>query len=453
MSATYSGNRDNQMSIKSDGQNDIIVRLILIIGVLLLFTWNAQADTLEIKSEKEMKGRLEVGEKEMALLTVGDRVKLFLDKPGLVMPGDRMEIYEPTKTSIEDSKGDRLLVRVGKLVVTDVDDRKVMGRVEVASKEIFIGSYIDYLLPQSVQADKYSQFLKSLAKTFLTDPTHGTVTIAIPDVTDNGGSITRLSEEVYKEMSASVCQRPQFSCVNRADIISLMQGFDVQTSNSIGRYLHRKIAKKFNANLLLTAVVSPEWKKGELMQIRVVTYDLKTDKKMQDFELSADKKEYLSRSGGTDEVIVRNKDAKQGLFKIWLNRKALLNGRRVDNLFMIQLEDYVPKKQWKYIPEAVLNVEMVFDGKTLKPDDQGVIYYFDVINSGPHSLVLTVTPTIGGNSALPLGHPIEKSILLAVSPEITTETEVVLKVLGKQAIIVVDTNKMKEQVLLPIDFP
>jgi hypothetical protein len=324
--------------------------------------------------------------------------------------------------------------------------------MELASKEVFIGSYVDYSLPVEVQMDRYSPFLKSLAKTFLADPVNDQVSVALIDATDERGNITRLTEDVYKEFSASMCQRPQFSCVSRADVLALIQAYDVQTSNSIGRYLRRKIAKKFKPNLFMTLVVKPEGKKDETVSIKISTYNLATDSKMQDFELKSESKNYNTKPQ-EDEMVVKYMNSKQGLLKIALNRKAMLNGRWVDNLFMLQMEDYIPKKQWKYIPDAILNVDMMLDGKSLKSDDQGVVYYYDIITAGAHSLILTVSPTIAGRAELPLGKPIEKTLLLNVAPDIGTETEVVVKIYGKQAVIVVDTNKMKEQVLLPIDFP
>ncbi|MBI5179607.1 MAG: hypothetical protein HZA04_10170 [Nitrospinae bacterium] len=438
------------MTMKTDIKTNWIVRLILAAGILLLFTWNVQAEPSLIKTEEEVKGHLEIGEKETSLLAVGDRVKILFDKEVAVMPGDRMEIYEPTKTGMEDEKGNKILAHVGRLVITDVSDTKVIGKLEQASKELFVGSYVDYSLPENLQADRYSGYFKTLVNTYLKDPERDSIKVAIMDVNDEEGNITRLSEDVFKEFSTSLCGRPQFTCVKREELLSLLQVHDIPTSRGVGRYLRRKLFQKNGALLLITASIKPEAKKGENLLINVATYDLKDDRKMQDIAIIAPKKEFATKAED-DEIIVKNRDAKQGLLKITLNRKAPLNGRRVDNLFMIPLEDFVPKNQWKYIPESILNVEVQLDGKVLKPSDQGTLYYNDIINGGHHSLLLSVTPTIQGKSELPLSRAIDKTILLNVPGDVGTETEIVLKIFGKQAIVVVDSNRIKEQALLPID--
>lgn len=451
--------------MKNDTLATLMARLILATGVLLLFAWDANAGSGKMRSADEMVGTLEIGEKATNLITVGDRVKVALKKPDSVMPGDRLDIWETTKTNMEDDKGNDLVALVGRLVVTEAEKNKVIGYVEAAHHEIFTGSYVNYSLKEAIQNDRYFGFLKNIAN-LIKEPEKETLTVALLDVTDKKGNVTLFTEAVFRELNESICTRPQIKCVDRKDLREFLGLYNLPTSYSIDRYMRRKIAARFGAAQLITATVEFIEKKTSRgmaertgkIGISVSAYDLVDQVSVRSVNLEANSADYPLIGGNPEEILFTGEKTRHGYLTIGLSHTAPLKGRRVDSLFMVSLDDAVEKKYRKYVSDTSSddiifgNVELEMDGKPLAPDRKNGIYYKDIIKSGQHLLKVSMTPSLIGKGELPIGRKIEKNVLIEIAPDSAFNTDVVLRVYGRQGIIVIDTIKRSEAIIEGIDF-
>ncbi len=438
--------------MKTQMRNGFIAGMILLCGVLCFSATRAWAGSApEIKVVSQVKGRIETLEKTTSFLAVGDIVAVKLDQPSSPLPGDRMEIYEPVKTDKTDESGSPILVHVGRLEITDVGDGRIIGVVEYAIHEIMSGSYVDFSRPEETWAEGLSDYIRTVLERHAThkagDVTTGVLKVAFADVTNGAGDITRLDEEVYEKLSASICARPQLSCVSRADLTELMRGYGVYTTANPGRHFLGKIGKKFGADLMITATASQE---SGAIATTFRTYSLKDGLQDPDFKVTLRGVGYSTDSaeGG---ILVKNGKNSTSLLKIVLNKSSRLNGKKVDDLFVESLVGRVPEKYAEFIPDLVLKVNMELDDRPLEQRGKTGEYYSDLISAGAHTLAITVVPSIPGKPGVNMGRKISKTVVLNIQPASAAETEVVVKTLGRQVIIAVDSNPMEEQPLTSMD--
>ncbi len=446
--------------MKQDTAQSVMVRLILATGLLLLFTWGANAESpMVMKRASEMRGLLESGEKKIALLALGDRVRIRLDDPEAVMPGDRLNIYESPKTSIADDEGEKLLTLVGRAVVTHVDKDLVLGVIEAAGKEIFAGSMVDHALSGGERNSRYFTLLKLISQG-MNDPVRGVLTVALFDVTDAGGSETRLTEAVRREMERAFCSRPQIHCVDPRSLRDYIAGYGVATGASVGSFLREKAAVHFGADWFVTGQLIREEAPDPLtkaprptgkLALTVSAYDFHDTRQVTTSSYSMTESEYRI-AGNADEVLVPFKEVRHGRLRIVADRFAPVNGRRVDALLVAPLDEYVAREYRRYLTDEaggmvmLANVQMDLDGKTLKAGPEGV-YYDDIISAGPHTLRVAATPSLPGNKALPIGRAMEQAVPVIIGADGSYESQVVLKVVGRQGLMVIDTRQIKQRAM------
>lgn len=444
--------------MKQDTLNTVMVRLILTTGLLLLFTWGANAaEPGAMKGIGQMKGFIEAGEKSIALLAVGDRVKLKLKNPEAVMPGDRMDIYEPAKTGMVDDRGDELLAWVGRLVITGIDGGTVLGSLESATREIFAGSHLDYTLPDERRQSRYFGLMRMMAAS-MADPARNFVTVALPDVTDGAGNETRLSEAVYVQLREALCGRPQFRCVERGALRAMLDEYDVKTGASAGGLVRGKAATRFAADWFVTgrlasadalnAAARENVRSGGLF-LTVTAYDLRSAAKVFTSTYPVAAGEYNIANGATDDVLVAYRAARHAYLKIMVDGGAMLSGRRVDNLFMAPLDEYVDMEHRRHISGGsdgrviMGNIEVSLDGKPLRRGADGV-YYDDIVSAGGHTLRVSAVPSLMGRGEPPIGKRLDKSVQLIIAPDAAYTSQVLVGIFGRQGLIAVDTRPMRE---------
>lgn len=442
--------------MKQDIPDSIMVRLILTTGILLLFTWGANAaEPGAMKSMPQMRGNIEAGEKNVVLLTLGDRVKLKLKDPDSVMPGDRMDIYGSTKTGMVDDHGDELLTWAGRLVITGVDGGMVMGSLEAANREIIVGNYLVPTLPVERPRSRYFGLMRMMAAS-MADPARGFITVAMPDVTDEIGNDTRLSEAAYVQVREALCGRPQFHCVERATLRAMMGEYDVGTGASAGGLVRGKAAARFGADWFITGLLAnvdasndPTREHSKALSLTVTAYDLRSSNKIYSSTYSLATGEYPIVNGDPNDVLVAYRVTRHAHFKIAVNDGAVLSGHRVDNLFLAPLDEYVEYEYRRYIgggsgDRVVMgNIEMALDGKPLRRGADGV-YYDDIISAGVHALRVSAVPSLVGHGQPPVGKRLEKSVELVIAPDTALTSQVVVGVVGRQGLIAVDTRRTKE---------
>lgn len=444
--------------MRQDTLNPLIVRAILTAGILLLFTWGANAaESGAMRSIGRMKGIIEAGEKDSALLTVGDRVKLKLVNPAAVMPGDRMDIYESTKSGMADDRGDELLAWAGRLVITGVDGGTVLGELESANREISVGGRLDYSLPDERQRSRYFDLMRLMAAS-IADPARGVITVALPDVTDGAGDDTRLSEAAYVQLREDLCGRAQFRCVERRALRAMLGEYDVATGASAGELARGKAAARFGADWFVTgrleylngpnSAARENPRAGNLL-LTVMAYDLRGGAEAFAAAYPATAGEYGTANGAPNDVLVAYRAARHAYLKIAVDGGAALSGRRVDNLFTASLDEYVDKEYHRYISGAgarivMGNIEMSLDGKPLRRGVDGV-YFDDIISAGNHTLRVTAMPSLAGRGEPPIGRRLDNSVQLIIAPDAAFMSQVMVGIAGGRALMAVDTNRLKEQ--------
>lgn len=438
--------------MKTQMRNGFIVGMLLLCGALCFSAGRAWAGSApEIKVVSQVKGRIETLEKTTSFLAVGDIVSVKLDQPSSPLPGDRMEIYEPVKTDKTDESGSPILVHVGRLEITDVGDGRIIGVVEYAIHEIMSGSYVDFSRPEETWAEGLSDYIRTVLERHGThkagDLTTGVLKVAFADVTNGAGDITRLDEKAYEKLSASICARPQLSCVSRADLTELMRAYGVSTTANPGGYFLAKIGKKFGADLMMTATASQE---SGAVAATFRTYSLKDGMQDPDFKVTLRGVGYSTDSaeGG---ILVKNGKNGTSFLKIVLNKSTRLNGKKVNDLFVESLVGRIPDKYAEFIPDLVLKVSMELDDRPLEQRGKTGEYYSDLISAGAHTLAITVVPSIPGKPGVNMGRKIYKTVAVNIQPVSAAETEVVVKIVGRQVIIAVDSNPMEEQPLTYMD--
>jgi hypothetical protein len=438
--------------MKTYMKSDFIVGMIFLCGLLCFSAERAWAGSAAgIKVVSQVKGRIEMLEKSTAFLSVGDFVLVTLNKPSSAMPGDKMEIYEPVKTEKTDESGSPILMHVGRLALTDIGEGRIIGVVEFALHEIMSGSYVDFSLPEESWAEGLSDYLSLALERHAShkagDIAAGTLGVAFADVTNDAGDITRLDEEVYEKLSASICARSQLSCVSRGSLTGFMRANGISTTANPGRYFLEKIGREFKADIMITATASQE---AGAIAITFRTYSLKDGSQDPDFKITLHDVGY-STDKAEGGILVKNTNKSTSILKIVLNKSSRLNGKRVENLFVESLDAHVPEKYAEFIPDLVLKVSMELDDRPLEPLGKTGEYYSDLISGGTHSLTITVVPSIPGKPGVNMGKKISKTVALNIQPEFATETEVDVKTLGKQIIIAVDSNQMEKQSPTPTD--
>ncbi len=400
----------------------------------------------QLISEKEMKGALQTAAKELALLSVGDSVTVIID-PSLVMPGDRLDIFEVIKSQKSRKKGDRLVFPVGRLVITEVYPEMVVGELEHAKKEIFAGSYVDFHMPARIHVNRYIDFINTIVTARLDDPINGVIKTALIDVTDEMGSVRRIQEAVYNELRHAICRRPQFSCVSRDEIGKFMRQKGISTSMSMGRYMREKLAEEFGAELYISATAVHD---RERVQIILSAYDLEKSLKTKDIEITALSGDYVIPIGMPEDVIVEYNNVRHGYLKMSIDKPEFLSGRKVDFLFTENLDDYIFRKYLDTLGENLSDevelgrVTVRIDGRVLREGKKRVL--FDgIIRAGEYDLKITAIPSLKDNPDVVVGRPIESRAKLKIHPNAPVRTEIILKTYGRQAIIILDTNPIKER--------
>lgn len=444
--------------MKQDTVDSLIVRLILTAGILLLFIWEVNAaEPGAMRGLGRMKGTIEAGEKNSALLTVGDRVKLKLANPAAVMPGDRMDIYESTKAGLADDQGDELLAWAGRLVITGVDGGTVLGELEAANREISAGGYLDYTLPDERHPGRYFDLLRMMAAS-MADPARGAVTVALPGVTDGAGNETRLSEAAYVQLRGALCGRPQFRCVERRALRAMLGEYDVATGASAGELARGKAAARFGADWFVTgrldylngpdSAARENPRPGDLL-LTVTAHDLRGGAKAFAAAYPATAGEYGMADGASNDVLVAYRATRHAYLKIAVDGGATLSGRRVDNLFAAPLDEYVDREYRRHIsggPDGRVvmgKIEISLDGKPL-PRGTDEVYYDDIISAGSHTLRVTAAPCLAGRGEPQIGRRLDNSVQLVIAPDAAFMSRVVVGIAGRQALMAVDTNPMKE---------
>lgn len=444
--------------MKQDTLNSIMVRLILTTGILLLFTWEANAaEPGAMRGIGRMQGVIEAGEKSAVLLTLGDRVKVKLNDPEAVIPGDRMDIYESAKTGMVDDRGDELLAWAGRLVITGVDGGMVMGSLETANREIFAGSYLIHTLSDEQRQSRYFSLMRMMA-TSMVDPARGFITVALPDVTDGIGNETRLSEAAYLQLREALCGRPQFHCVGRAALRAMMGEYDVRTGASAGVLVRGKAAARFAADWFVTGQIAHvdslkdvlrEQTNSASLLLTVRAYDLRSANKIYTSTYPLASGEYNIANGNPNDVLVAYRATRHTYFKLMVDAGVIPSDRRVDNLFLVPLDEYVDMEYRRHIGSdsdgrvVMGNIEISLDGKPLRRGADGV-YYDDIISAGVHALRVSAVPSLVGRGQPPIGKRLEKSVELVIAPDAALMSQVVVGVVGGQGLIAVDTRPMKE---------
>ncbi len=444
--------------MKQDTLNSMMVRLILTTGILLLFTWNANAgEAVTMRSMGQMQGVIEAGEKNVVLLTLGDRVKLKLKDPEAVMPGDRMDIYESLKSGMTDNGGDELLAWAGRLVIIATDGGIVLGALEAVNKEIFAGSYLAHTLTDERRRNRYFTLMRMMAAS-KADPARGFITVALPDITDAMGNETRLSEAAYVQLREALCGRPQFHCVERGALRAMMNEYDVRTGASAGGLVRGKAAARFDADWFVTGrLASVEASNNAAradvndasLLLTVTAYDLRNSAKFITSAYPLAAGEYGVADGAQNDVLVAYQATRHAYIKIAVDDGMILSGRRVDNLFLAPLDEYVDMEYRRYIGNGLDgrvvmgNIELVLDGKPLRRGADGV-YYDDIISAGDHILRVMAIPSLAGRGQPPIGKRLDRSVELVIAPNTAIMSQVVVGVIDRQGLIAVDTQAMKE---------
>jgi hypothetical protein len=437
--------------MKTNIRNRFMIGILLIGGALCSFTGVSLADqTVEIKTQSQMKGQLYSLEKMSSFVSVGDKVYVTLTKEAKMMPGDRMEIYEPVKSGKMDENGDSILVHVGRLKVISSSEGQKLGIVEFAVHEISTESYVDFTTPEDIDIAGLVDYLKSLLEGHLKNPATSNLKVAFADVTNNSGSITKMDEEIYKKLSTSFCAKLQFSCISRGTIHTLMMEYGLSTTANPGKYFLLKTGTQLKADVLITASASPAEQGKVTVTIRAYstldgTQDPDGTVMVKGIKFINDPSE-----GG---VVVNNTNKRQGILKVVLNKSEKLNGKRVDNFFVESLEGRVPEKFSDLIKDILLNVKMELDYRPLEQKGKSGEYYFDMVSSGTHMLTVSVFPFIPGKPGVVTGKKISKTVSLDIPSDVGTEVEVDVKTHGKQVIIAVDSNGLEEQPLAPMAIP
>ena len=445
--------------MKQDPLSPILIRLILITGVLLLFTWEANAGEPEaMKGKGRMQGTIEAGEKNHVLLSLGDRVKLALKDPGSVVPGDRMDIYETTKTGMVDDHGDELLSWVGRLVITSVDGGMVLGSLEAANREVFAGSYLDHTLPDERRHNRYYGLMRAMAAS-MADPARDSVTVALPDVTDGEGNVTRISEAAYVQLRGALCGRPQFRCVERRALRAMLGEYDVATGASAGTLARGKAATRFGADWFVTARLTADAVNGEVKKnshapqvLSVTAHDLRNANKDLTSVYPVAAGEFSIVDGVPYDVLISYRATRHAYYKVTLDDAPMFSGGPVDDLFLAPLDEYVDMEYRRHIGSgsdgrvALGNIEISLDGKALRRGADGV-YYNDIISTGNHTLRVSAIPTMIGRGPQPIGKRLDKSVELVIAPDVAFTSQVTVGIADRQGLIAVDTRHMREQPL------
>ncbi len=442
--------------MKQDTLNPIMIRLILATGILLLFTWGANAaEPGGMKSLGQMQGVIEAGEKNIVLFSPGDRVKLKLKNPEAVMLGDRMDIYEPVNTGMVDGRGDELLGWIGRLVIISVDGEMIFGSLEAAKREVTAGSHLASTAEDATRQGRYFGLMRMMTAS-MADPTHGLITVALPDVTDGAGNVTRLSEEAYFLLRHALCGRPQFHCVERGALRALLGEYDVATGISAGVLVRGKAASRFGADWFVTGRLVPADALSNTSHdgafpflLTVTAYDLNNARVVLTSTYPVSGAEFHSVNGAPDEVLAAYRPTRHAYLRIAVDEGMTLSGRRVDHLFLAPLDEYVDMEYRRHIGgvsggRVVMgNIEMALDGKQLRRGADGV-YYDDVISAGSHILCVSAVPSLVGRGQPAIGRRLDKSVELDIAPDAVFNSQVVVGIVGRQGLIAVDTRFMKE---------
>lgn len=442
--------------MKQDTLTPLMVRLILTTGILLLFTWEANASEQgAMKGMGSMQGVIEAAEKNVVLLTLGDRVKLKLKDPEAVIRGDRMDIYETAKTGLIDDRGDELLTWSGRLVITNVDGGMVMGTLEAANREVLVGSHLIHTGRDDQRPNRYSSLMRMMTAS-MADPARDFITVALPGVTDGGGNETRLSEAVSVALREAFCGRPQFHCVEKAKLRAMLGEYDVRTGASAGELMRGKTAARFDADWFVTgqlaqanADVTYENVNAPSHLLTVTAYDLRGGNKkyISTYPLTAG--EYAAVKGDPNVVTAAYKATRHAYLKISIDDGVIVSDRRVDGLFLVPLDEYVDIEYRQHLGNGsdgrvvMGNIEMTLDGKPLRRDTNGA-YYDDIIIAGSHALRISAVPSLVGRGQRPIGKRFERSVELAIAPDTALVSQVVVGVIDKQGLVAVDTRPMKE---------
>ncbi len=175
-------------------------------------------------------------------LDMGEIIELHIDQ-NLVAKGDRLNIHSSTNGKV-------LPEPVGQVMVTQIIEGSVIGKVVELTKEITGMGYVAFALPLDEQLNRYLPFIKSLMKTFATR--QDIITIAALDVIDQYGNRTSMGDMLYQEISGRICARPQIKCLDSARVHKVVWGDHPNTSRSLDELANQLIKERLGADVLVT---------------------------------------------------------------------------------------------------------------------------------------------------------------------------------------------------------
>jgi len=199
----------------------------------------------EARLVSAMAGALSVGGANARFISPGAETALSID-PGVVVKGDRLDIYLP-------KHGDHpaMAERVGRLVVVSNSGAAPTGKIVELSREIDGPSYVAFSRPGAM-VNPYLPFLQSVADTYLDDPTFRALTVALIDMTGPRGHRTKGADVALGELRKAMCARSQFRCVDGAKLAAALNGLGAAVSRNLDDGGERALRNRLGINVIVT---------------------------------------------------------------------------------------------------------------------------------------------------------------------------------------------------------
>ena len=401
------------------------------------------AHPTEIYSTGQMAGTISAISNKSKIISVSDTVKVKIDA-ALVVQGDRLSIFEPLITGIRKSKiedaDDKPLIHVGEIVVTGIRGKIVYGVITSASKELLAGSYVKPANLKLTDSSELLGFLQKVASAKLNNPVEDIIQIGITDTVNEAGDVTHSSAKVSKQFRDAVCNRIQFNCAHTKQIKATLSKYDVKTSKSIGKFMRVALNREVGVEILITSKV--EYIDNSRV-ITLVAWDLINEMKSKPYIISSPT-DIGFELEHKEEVVDKFHDVSHGSLKIRLNSDRFTGVRRVDYLQTINMEDIVYKRFMSDIStrftESVAwkDISITLDGVNYSPRPDGGVYD-SILPAKTHLLCISATPILAGDQSVLLGKPLEEYFEIEIPPDTAIHTEIILKIAGKKAILIVDS--------------
>ena len=400
---------------------------------------NALPELTSYKTVDEMDGTIEITSNKSEFISLGNSVivKTTLDS---LMPGDRLEIYKSVDGKETVSK-DTPLEMAGEIAIINVKGKSIFGIVSYTTSEIPNLSYIKNPLPKYIISSAYNDFLKRIVSERLQDPLNGKIKIALMSATNESGNVTTFTESLSNEFRNNACIRKQFDCVPENKLNALLEKYGVNTSTSIGHFIRNKLIDEMDIELLFTAETS--FTKG-VQNISVTSWDLKRDMRTRPYLIPISDK-YFSDANSAETIVTPYREIHHGHLTISLNNDKFTGERDVDYLFSENLNTFLFEKYKNDMGHTVYdeiewtNVFISINSALCRTSD-GKIYFNDVVRSSNHIIKISATPSLLGDSTVILGKPIEKEVEIIVPPDTAIRTEIIVKNIGTNTMIVVDSS-------------